>query len=200
MTMTKDPLTELEDATYVARFDDGLLDLYLGLSLLWVGAAWVWFEDLAAFAGLLPAVLAGPFATWRGRFLRDRGGYVRFSESRRGWERRNLGVFLGVGVALGGLVVLLVAVGGGPDGDLAQWLAPGLVALLVAVLVGLLAAVSRVPRLAWYTLLLVLGGLGAAALDTNPGAPLLLAGVLVTGWAATLVSRYVASHPTPSGS
>jgi hypothetical protein len=192
--MTKDPLTTLEDATYLARFDDGLLDLFVGVSLLWIGAAWLWFEDLAAFAGLLPALLATPFAAWRGRFLRDRGGYVRFSEARRGWERRNLAVFLGVGAAVAALVLLLLALDGEPGRDAAQWLSPGLISLIAAAMVGLLAAVSRLPRLAWYTVLLVLGGLGAAALATNPGAPLLLAGLVITTCAAVLVRRYLTSH------
>jgi hypothetical protein len=197
--MIKDPLAELEDATYFARFDDGLLDLFIGISLLWIGASWLWFEDLAAFAGLLPALSATPFATWRSRFLSDRGGYVRFSESRRGWERRNLGFFLGFGTAVAGLVVVLAVVGE-TGRDVTKWVAPGVIALIVGAMVGLVAAVSRLPRLAWYTLLLVLGGLGAAALHTNPGAPLLLSGLVITGWGAVLVSRYLKAHPTPSAS
>ena len=197
--MPKDPLVQLEDATYFARFDDGLLDLFLGVSLLWIGASWMWFEDLAGFAGLLPALLATPFATWRSGFLRDRGGYVQFSHARRRWERRNLGFFLGIGTAVAGLTLLLAVVGR-PGRDVAQWLAPGVISLIVAAMVGLLAAVSRLPRLAWYTLPLVLGGLGAAALDTNPGAPLLLSGLVITGWGAVLVNRYLVAHPTPSAS
>ncbi len=193
--MAKDPLSELESSTYFARFDDGLLDLFIGLSLLWIGSAWLWLESLAGFAGLLPAALAGVFAAWRGRFLTSRGGYVRFSEARRGWERRNLVVFLGIGTTVGAIILLLLALNRGSGGDVAQWLAPGLIALIIAVLVGLLAAVSRLPRLAWYTLLLVLGALGAAALDSNPGAPLLLAGLVMTGWAAVLVGRYLRAHP-----
>ena len=198
--MVKDSLAELEDATYVARFDDGLLDLFIGVSLLWIGSAWLWFEDLAPFAGILPAVLAAPFSTWRGRFLRDRGGHVRFSQARRGWERRNLAVFLGVGVAAAVLVLVLVTGGGEPGRDAAQWFAPGVLALVVAALVGLLAAVSRLPRLAWYTALLVVTGIGAAALGTNPGVPLLLAGAVITGWAAVLLSRYLGAHPARVGS
>jgi hypothetical protein len=198
--MTKDRLAELEDTTYFARFDDGLLDLYIGASLLWMGAAWMWFEDLAAFAGFMPALLATPFAGWRSRFLRERGGYVRFTEARRRWERRNLAVFVGIGLAVAGAVVLLLGTVAGTDRDPAQWLAPGIIALIVAAMVGMVAAVSRVPRLAWYSLLLVVGGLGAAALDTNPGAPLLLAGLVITSWATLLVRRYLKAHPAPGAS
>ena len=200
ITMTKDPLTQLESSTYFARFEDGLLDLFIGASLLWLGAAWLWFEELAAFAGFLPALLATPFASWRGRFLRSRSGYVRFSVQRRGWERRNLAIFLGVGAAMTGILLVLGVVYGGSGQDVVQWLAPGVIALIVAALVGLLAAVSRLPRLAWYTLLLLLGALGAAALDTNPGAPLLLAGLVMSGWAAVLVSRYLRAHPVQDAS
>lgn len=198
--MIKDPLVELEDATYFARFDDGLLDLFIGFFLLWIGASWLWFENLAAFAGLLPALSVTPFAIWRSQFLRDRGGYVRFSQARRDWERRHLGVFLGVGTAASGLVILLLSVGHWTGRDLAQWLAPSVIALIVAAMVGLLAAVSRLPRLGWYALLLVLGGLGAAALDTNPGAPLLPVGLVITARGAALLSRYLRTHPTPRAS
>jgi hypothetical protein len=196
--MAKDSLAELENTNYLARFDDGLLDMFIGVSLLWIGAAWMWFEDLAGFAGLLPAVLATPFASLRGRFLRNRGGYVRFSESRRGWERRNLRAFLAVGVAVAGLVMILVLVDPGATRDAAQWLAPGVIGLFVAAMLGLLAAVSRLPRLAWYTVLLVLASLGAAALATNPGAPLLLSGSIITACALVLVSRYLKAHPGPA--
>ena len=193
--MAKDHLAALENSTYLARFDDGLLDLFIGLSLLWIGGVWLGAEDVAALAGLLPAVLATPFATWRGRFLRDRSGHVRFSDTRREWERRNLAVFLGVGVAAAVVVLVLVARGPGWGRDAAQWFAPGLIALFTAVLLGLLAAVSRIPRLAWYTLLLLVGAVGAAALAANPGAPLVLAGAVITAGAVVLVRRYLRAHP-----
>ncbi len=198
--MIKDSLVEVENATYFARFNDGLLDLFIGISLLWIGASWLWFEDLAAFAGLLPALVATPFATWRSRFLRDRGGYVRFSGARRRWERRNLEIFLGIGTAVAGLLLLLLVILREPGREAAQWLAPGLIALIIAAMVGLLAAVSRLPRLSWYALLLLLGGLSAAALNTNPGAPLLPAGLVITGWGAVLLSRYLKAHPNRGAS
>jgi len=41
----------------------------------------------------------------------------------------------------------------------------------------------------------VAGGFGAAALDTNPGVPLLIAGAIVTVWGAVLTTRFVREHP-----
>ena len=59
----------------------------------------------------------------------------------------------------------------------------------------MVAAASRLPRLAAYTVILVAGGFGAAALDTNPGVPLLFAGAIVTVWGAVLTTRFVREHP-----
>jgi len=70
-----------------------------------------------------------------------------------------------------------------------------LFAILIAVIVGVVAAASRLPRLAVYTALLIAGGVGAAALDTNPGVPLLFAGAIVTAWGAVLTTRFVREHP-----
>jgi hypothetical protein len=41
----------------------------------------------------------------------------------------------------------------------------------------------------------VAGGFGAAALDTNPGVPLLIAGAIVTVWGTVLTTRFVREHP-----
>jgi len=191
-----DSLGKLEADTYRTRFDDGLFDLFIGITLLWMGAVWLLFENMAGLAGIIPAVVATPFAVWRGRFIQRRAGYVKFSEARRSWERRNLVAFL-----IGGLGLFALAVGafllenGGSARDVLDWLAPGIIAILIAAMVGVVAAVSRLPRLAAYTALLVAGGIGAAALDTNPGVPLLIAGAIMTVWGAVLTTRFVREHP-----
>ena len=61
-------------------------------------------------------------------------------------------------------------------------------------MVGVVAAVSRLPRLAAYTLLLIAGGIGAAIFETNPGVPLLIAGVIVTMFGVVLTVRFVQAH------
>jgi hypothetical protein len=192
-----DTLGRLETDTYRSRFDDGLLDLFIGLALVFIGAIWLWFEDFAGLAGIIPAILAMPFALWRNKFIERRAGYVKFSDARRSWERRNLLGFVigGVGLFAFGTVAVLFFERGGSARDVLDWLAPGIIALLIALMVGVLAVVSRLPRLAAYTALLVAGGIGAAALDTNPGVPLLIAGAIVTVWGAVLTTRFVREHP-----
>jgi len=192
-----DSLGRLESGTYRRRFDDGLVDLFIGLALLWMGAVWLLLEDMAAVFAVAPAIIATPFATWRGKFIERRAGYVKFSEARRSWERRNLVGFVIGGAGLFAFAVLAAFVfeGGGSARDVLDWLAPGLIAILLALMVGVLAAVSRLPRLVAYTMLLVAGGIGAAILETNPGVPLLVAGVIVTVFGVVLTVRFVRAHP-----
>ena len=37
----------IERTAYRSRWDDGLFDVFVGLSLLWIGAAWLWFDAMA---------------------------------------------------------------------------------------------------------------------------------------------------------
>ncbi|MEN8115282.1 MAG: hypothetical protein ABFS21_12940 [Actinomycetota bacterium] len=183
-------MSRIETDAYRSRFDDGLLDLFIGIALLWMGVSWLWFEDLAPMSGVLPAVLVMPFVPLRTRFIESRAGYVKFSESRRQWERRNLVLFVAVG-----LLMFALAIGAYVAFRVPRSIAPGLIAFLLALMVGLIAFASVLPRFLVYTGLLFVGGVVAAIFETNPGAPLLVAGVIVTVWGAVLTTRFVRSHP-----
>lgn len=191
----------IERTAYRSRWDDGLFDLFVGLSLLWIGAAWLWFDAMAGIAGVFPAVFVGPFVAWRTRFIEERSGYVKFSEERRRWERRNLAVFVLVGTLtfIAGIMFFVARSGGSGVSDIIDDIAPGLIAFILAAMVGIVAIASMVPRLFVYALVLVIGGAIAAAYDTNPGAPLLAAGAIVTLVGAWLVWRFVGRHPRQVG-
>lgn len=200
--MAPNDIAALERSTYRARWSDGLFDLYAGLSLLWIGVAWLWLEPIAGFAAVFPAALVAPFIAFRTHFIEDRAGYVRFSDDRRRWERRNL-----VGLLVGGAVMLVALVGfavlasdGSGITDVFEAIGPGILAFLVAIPVAVIAVASMLPRLFGYVIVLVAGGLGAAALDTNPGVPLLIAGAVMAAVGTWLVVRFVRSHPVRDGS
>ena len=44
-------LKTLERQAYLETYSDGTIDLFVGLSLTWIGAAWIWLPDLAGIAG-----------------------------------------------------------------------------------------------------------------------------------------------------
>ena len=131
-------LGSMEREAYRAYWSDGIVDLYLGASLLFFGAMWTWVNDLSGIAGLLPAVLVTPMLALHNRFVGARLGYVEWRPDRRRWERRNLVLLLAAGVGLLLLVVLLQAEPGWP------MLACGVVATIIG-LVMLRRFVERYP-------------------------------------------------------
>ena len=40
-------IRELEQAAYRTSYSDGIVDVFVGLSLVWIGVAWIWLDDLA---------------------------------------------------------------------------------------------------------------------------------------------------------
>ena len=99
-------LQNLERRTYRDFYSDGIIDIYVGISLLGIGVAWIWLPDIAGLAGVLPAIFITPMLTGRKRFLENRIGYVKWTEPRRQWEHRNL-----VGALIVGTAFLLLGVG-----------------------------------------------------------------------------------------
>ena len=185
----------LEREAYRSSYSDGIIDLFGGLSLLWIGAAWLWLPGLAGLAGILPAVLVVPVLSARARYVESRSGYVRWRTPRRRWERRSLVVLLVGGLLAFGLTVLVLAASGGSDTRGWSDIGPGLIAWLMALLSVILAAMLRTWRLASYALVLLLTGAVAVALDTNPGWPLLASGVVVTVSGGLMSKQYASEHP-----
>ncbi len=179
-------LEQLETTAYRESYSDGVVDLFAGLSLIWIGACWLWFEAIAPFAVLLPAVLAPALAPIRRRLTESRAGYVRWAEPRRTWERRQLTglAALGVGalVAVGGLIAYRMLDGGAIDGG---DFAAAVPAVLVAIPVVVLAVVTGLRRLWAYAFVLVATAAATVAANQNPGWALLVGGIamLLTGLA-----------------
>ena len=192
----------LESETYRSRYSDGLIDVFFGGSLVWLGCCWIWFEDLAGIAGVLPAIALVPFLALRSSFVERRAGYVRFSQRRRLWERRTLIMVLAAGMAMFGLGIgaFVAFEGGGTPSDVIDGMGPGIIAALLAIMALVIAAMTQAGRFVAYGLILAVGGVLAAVFDTNPGVPVLVAGVVECVWGAALAIRFARSHPAPRSS
>ena len=187
----------LETDAYRARYDDGLIDLYVGLSLAFIGACWLWIESLAGLAGVFPAVFMAPFLMWRKSFIEGRTGYVKFGDERRRWERRNLVLLVAVGVIffMMGIGAYLAFEADGAARDVLDWIAPGLIALLLAVVLAGAGVLTSTWRMLVYASCLVVTGVLAAVIDANPGLPLLVTGIVIAVWGTTMVIRFVRANP-----
>lgn len=185
----------MERTAYRQSFSDGIIDLFLGVSLLWMGAVWVLLPDFGGLAGIVPAVLAPLMVVFRKQFVQERGGYVRWSRPRRSSERRRLILILGAGVLV--FVAALVILASSTSGPMLTAVAPALISWLLALLTMGLAGLLGSGRFLLYAAVLVVAGLLTALQDANPGWPLLAAGAVAGALGATLLVRFTAANPIP---
>jgi vacuolar-type H+-ATPase subunit I/STV1 len=152
--------------------------------------------DLAGLAGVLPAIFVTPLLTARKQVVEKRAGYVKWSEPRRKWERRNL-----MAALLGGVALFLtgigafVAVNGSGSIDFMDAIGPGLLAFLLALMAIVLAILMDAPRMFTYAAALVIAGAIASAADANPGWPLLAAGAVVTIVGGMMLAVFLKANP-----
>lgn len=192
-------LQSMEQSAYRRAYSDGIIDLFVGISFLWIGAVWIWLPDYGALAGILPAVFVTAAISGRKQFVERRLGYVRWSEPRRDKERRNLIMLLGGGVfmLLMGVLAFLVVEGSLVDKTMLDLLMPGLLAWLLTILALGLAVLLETWRFVFYGLTLAAGGLATALLAANPGWPLLGSGVVIAAGGLVMLVAFVKSHPVP---
>ncbi len=190
-------LEAMERDAYRASYADGIVDIFVGLSFLVIGVIWIWATDYGGLAGILPAVMAPSLVPLRKQIVQSRGGYVKWGAPRRRWERRNLW-----GVAGGGGATLLLGIaayfmfeGSSTGSDLLSDIAPGLLAFILALMAIVLGVMMQHWRFFGYSAVLVAGGVVAAALDTNPGVPLFIAGFVVAAAGTVMLVRYLQANP-----
>jgi hypothetical protein len=195
-------LSSLERNLYRKAYTDGVIDLFAGLSLLFIGAIWVWATDYAGLAGVLPAVMAPSLLPFRKRIVEPRGGYVKWSAARRRSERHKYWAMVAAGVLvlLLGAAVFAIAANSSEGSDVVGDLAPGLLAFILAVLVLGVGLMMESWRFLLYAAALVIGGGLAIMTEANPGWPMLGAGAVITITGAAMLVRFLRNNPVVDSS
>ena len=197
----KGVLDSYESRLYRRATSDGMIDLFFGVCLVFLGAAWVGLGRFPVLAVVLPAVFVPVAIPARSRFVELRLGYVKWSESRRTTEQHDRIGWLAVGALLflvAAAVYVLVLRSAASIGVL-EAIAPGIVAWLVAVLALGLAYVMRARRFAAYAVALAAAGAATAVQDANPGWALLVCGIAVAVTGLWMLIRFVRRNPIPRG-
>ena len=196
MTDDRD-LQALERGVYRDSYSDGIIDVLVGLSLVWIGVAWIWLPGIAGLAGVLPAIFVTVMLEARKRFLAPRVGYVKWGRSRRSWEQRNLAalVVVGVAVLLLGIGVYLLVSRSSTDSSGLSSIMPGLMAWLLALVAIGLAFVMGTWRMLAYAGILATAGFSTAWADASPGWPLLAAGIPITITGAVMLAVFIRRNP-----
>jgi hypothetical protein len=190
-------LKDLEKKAYTSYYSDGLLEVFLGISILCMGVA-IAFDAAQYFAFI--GVIA--FTSWAGakRALTvPRMGRVRFGPKRRERivrEKSFFAIYFTI-TAILGLVVffLFTRAPQNPVMDFFRIAPLGPIGILGALALVFLGYFKEMRRLYLYAALVIIAVFGGPALELSPlyylGAPGLL--ILVIGM--VMLSRFIQRHP-----
>lgn len=188
----------LEDRLYARRFDDGLIDLFVALGLIVIGASWM--LNAPVYGAIAPAVLVPVWKLVRERVIEPRMAAVAFSPDRVAKTRRSMLAWLifGAAVLLTEIAIFLYA--SRTEGSILDRLSEVIVALPAAlVALGLLGGLTiGAWRFAGYAAAAMgIAVIGALRGVDDPGLLILIIGALVLGGAAALLARFFRTHPAP---
>ena len=193
---THTDLMGLEKKAYESTWDDGLLDVFVGFSLLGLGIFWL--TDYAVFGGLIPVLLVPIWPGVRSKITVPRAGSVKFGAARRAKERRNLTTLFLAGAAtmlLG--VVLYFTVARGAESS-AAWptiVIPALPGVLLAAAASFAGNMIGAQRFYVYAGLLLVGAAIGVWLDLEPGVYLAASGAVVLATGIVMVVRFIREYP-----
>jgi len=184
--------TKIETRIYRAYWQDGLLDLLAGMTLLLMGTGWVLGFMLAST--IVPPLALVLWPSLRARLTEPRLGRVRFNPERMLNLRAGVVALLTAGVIVGGLVILK-NLHQRPPSAFEQWLAPAIPALILALLALCCAGALRLARLAGYALVFLASGLLVAVLGAEPGWALLIGGAIAGLAGIVMLGRFLRAFP-----
>jgi len=186
-------IKEYEENAFRSFWNDGLLDLMLGLVILVVGISW--WQDVAAMGAVFPAVCASLWYPLRKRLVEPRMGFVEFSGERdlkvRSFRFGLVAFFTGT-MMLGAVIYVLY------NGDVishpAEWIA-GFPLVLVGIPVLFFAVFTRCQRFGIYAVFLLLAGVEVVFQGWDPHVGLIASGVFITLAGLYILLKFMSRHP-----
>lgn len=191
----KPNMKRAERRVFRAYWSDGLLDMFVGLSVLTIGLGW--WVDLFTPSLAAPVVACFFWRAAHERLVEPRMGSVVFSTRRRHDMLQGLIAIASLGLVVGGNLVTRIWMGKGHSG-FAEWFAPAIPATIVAAMALSTAAAFGLWRFVGYGLLFSAVGLTVAAAKSEPWFALIAggAGVIICG--LLMLRTFFHRHPLPS--
>lgn len=189
-------IESLEKGAFRAFWNDGILDIMLGLVVLILGLSW--WQDVAVLGAVFPAICASMWVPLRRKLIEPRMGFVEFSGPREIKVRTflfGLAAFF-TGTTLLGAVIFFMW-----NSDVlprpADWVA-GFPLLLIAVPAIFFALFTQCKRFFVYAFVLVMCAIELIYQGWDPHVGLMASGgfMLVSG--SYILLRFLLSHPLQS--
>ena len=191
-------LERIERTAYESKWEDGLIDIFVGVALLGMGIAWL--TDYAVFGGILPALLVPIWVSARKRITVPRTGHVEFSGERKALEKRNLNVVALLGLVflvMGVLVYFLVRENPPSVDTMIRGAIPALPSVLLGIGAVMIGFLFGIRRFLGYSALLVASGVVGGFLQVHPGWLFLPAGAVTSTVGLVLVIDFLRKYPVP---
>ena len=190
------PVSQLENTLYRRSFDDGWLDVLVGLGIAAIGASWI--ADIIPLGAVAPAILIPFWETGRERFVFPRMAQPSFRGQRHDASRKSLiGWFIfGAGVLLTEITIFFYArQTGHPLFDNAQNIIVALPVILIGVglLAGLMIGAKR--YIGYAIMAFTIGGIGIATQTEEPGYLILAAGLVILLAGTAMLIRFMRKYP-----
>jgi len=189
-------LEQIERKAYQTIWDDGLIDIFVGLALFLIGVFWV--SQGSAYSTFVAPVLVPFWVVARKRFSEPRTGVVHFSTERLAKENKKLRLLFlfGVFTFVIGVAWYFVARENGlfaapPDTNFVA----GLPAALLAIPAIIVAFAYELKRFFVYAAVLLISALPVILLDLHPGWAFIPGGFLCIGAGSTLLFRFMCKYP-----
>lgn len=189
-------LDTLEERVFRARFDDGLLDLFLGIFVLGMGLTLG--TEYGGMAAIWGAVLFPLWAPLRQKITEPRLGWIEPGPRRKASIRLRFG-FMTLALsasALAGVVLWLLHAQ--QDTNLKESLralGPTPFHAMLALMIAVGAAMLELKRGFVHAGLVLVLGVAGFLLGGDIGEGLVAAGVVITIWGAVLMRRFLRDHP-----
>jgi len=186
-------IKKFEKTAFRSFWNDGLLDLMVGLVVLLVGISW--WQDIAVLGVVFPAICASMWFPLRMRLVEPRMGYVEFSGERelkvRSFRYGLIAFFTGT-MAFG--IVVFVLWKGDVLPHAAQWIA-GLPLVLIAIPAVFFALFTNCRRFSVYALFLFLAGVEVIYQGWEPHVGLIASGIFITVVGLVILVRFLSRYP-----
>lgn len=188
-------LEAIERSVFRYYWEDGLIDLLLGVGLLLIGVAWL--LEYAALTGVVPAVLLPVWVLLRAKVTVPRAGSVVFSNKRMVQTRLRLNIASLIGFAL--LTVLgalfwYFRTNPSASDEWVTFLIPSLPSLLLALGLFVVWVAFSMPRFGIHAAVVaVVGVIGLGGID--PGWQFVGAGVLISIIGAQQFAKFLRDFP-----
>jgi len=188
-------LQAIEKKIYLAYQNDGLWDIFLGVTLFVSGL--LMKTDNAVFMGIAPAVLIVLAANIKKSFTRPRLGFIKFSQERQFKEKKRrfvLTIVLTFTVVLGLVNFLAFS----SDIDVLSYMRDlGFMpfAFVIALVLGSVGLLFGMHRFMLYAILIFLAFLGAHIAHSEPPVPFVFMGIIITIVGLVYLVRFMRKYP-----